>query len=418
VEFWLPANWNGKLVAYGNGNWAGSISYGAMANGLRNGYAVTSTDTGHAAISTDGSWSFGHPEKMKDFGWRSEHEMAVKAKAVIAAYYGNAPRLSYWSGCSTGGRQGLMEATRFPEDFDGIVAGTPSNPRANRNGWQLSATQATHKTPAHVIPERKLPVIHAAAVKACDAIDGVTDGLIENPKVCRFDAASMLCRAGDGPDCLTAPQVESVKAMYSPGRFSNGQEYHPGLEPGSEIGWEDLASENPGLQAAVNYSYIVHQNPKWDWRTFNADTDVPLAQRRDLETPVDVTSADFSKFLARNGKMILYHGWSDPSVAPQGTVNYVNRVLQTTPAAANSVRLFMVPMMGHCGGGDGPNNFDMVAALDQWVDGGVVPQRILARRVEGGQVVRTRPLCPYPQQARYNGTGSIDDAANFTCRAP
>jgi feruloyl esterase len=418
TEVWLPANWNGKLVAYGNGNWAGAISYAAMAGGLRKGYAVTSTDTGHAAISTDGSWSFGHPEKMVDFGWRSEHEMTEKAKAIVTAFYGNAAKRAYWSGCSTGGRQGLMAATRFPDDFDGIVASTPSNPRANRNGWQLWATQMAHKTPDSPIDEDKLKVLHQAAVKACDAIDGVRDGLIDNPKLCKFDPAVALCKAGqDKASCLSPAQVATAKALYSPGRFSNGQEYHPGLEPGSEIGWEALTATEPEVQAAVNYSLTVHKDPKWDWKTFNADTDVPLAQKTDVY-PVDVTSTDVSKFLAHKGKMIMSHGWADPSVTPNRTVNYYNSVLKTTPNAADSVRLFMVPSMGHCGGGDGPNSFDLVTALDQWVEKGIAPQQVLASRIQGGKVVRTRPLCPYPQVARYKGTGSIDEAANFVCRAP
>lgn len=415
VEVWMPSeNWNGKLLAVGNGNWAGSIQYGAMATGLRNGYATTSTDTGHAAISTDGSWAFGHPEKVIDFGWRSEHEMTVKAKAIITAFYGKGPRLSYWSGCSTGGRQGLMAATRFPDDFDGIIASTPSNPRANRNGWQLGATIAAREAP---LPNDTLALIHRAAVAACDAIDGLKDGLIDDPMACRFDPATLLCRAGQHDSCLTQAQVETTKVMYSPGRFSSGEEYHPGLERGSEIGWSELAGPEPGLQAAVNYRYIVHADPTWDWRTFNPDTDVPLAQQRDAGN-VDVTSADFSGFIGSHGKMIMSHGWSDPSVAPRGTLNYYHKVLRTTPAAADSVRLFMVPMMGHCGGGDGPNTFDMVAALDQWVDGGTAPPRVLASRVENGQVVRTRPLCPYPQVARYQGSGSIDDSANFACVQP
>jgi feruloyl esterase len=211
--------------------------------------------------------------------------------------------------------------------------------------------------------------------------------------------------------------VDSAKAMYSPGRFSNGQIYHPGLEPGSEIGWEALTAPKPELQAAVNYRYIVHQDPEWDWKTFNADDDVPLAQKRDSGT-VDVTSTDFSKFIASGGKMLLTHGWSDPSVSPGGTVNYYNAVLKTTPKAAESVRLFMVPSMGHCGYGDGPNEFDMITALDQWVDKGIAPQQVLASRIEAAKVVRTRPLCPYPQVAKYKGTGSIDEAANFVCRAP
>jgi feruloyl esterase len=421
VELWLPANWNGKLLAIGNGGWAGTIGYGGMATALKDGFAVTSTDTGHS--TPGGSFALGHPEKLIDFGWRSEHEMTVKAKAVVAAFYGRAPKYAYWSGCSTGGRQGLMEATRFPNDFDGIVAGDPSNPRATRNAWQVSMTIASHKPPAGVLPDAKLKVIHEAVLAACDQLDGVKDGILENPKACRFDPASLLCKGEDAPACLTAPQVASAKLMISPGRFSNGQEYHPGLELGSETGyypgrgpgWSEWAGDHADPTEKENYKYVVYKDPNWDWHTFNADTGVRLAQKMD-EGTVDVTKTDFSAF---KGKLIMFHGWGDPSVAPQGTINYYNAVLKTTPKAADSIRLFMVPGMGHCGGGDGAtDHFDMIAALDRWVDKGQAPTEILATHVDNGIVTRSRPLCPYPQTAAYKGAGSTDDAANFVCKAP
>jgi feruloyl esterase len=414
IEVWLPEEWNGKLFAVGNGRWAGSISFGAMADGLRQGYAATSTDTGHAADSMDGSWSFDQPEKVIDFGWRSLDEMTVKAKDIIEAFYGEGPRFSYWRGCSTGGRQGLMLATRFPDHYDGIIAGTPSNPRANRNGWQLWATSMTR---SGTLTTKELEFVHHAAVEACDMNDGLKDGLIDDPTKCEFDPQTLLCQAGQSENCLSPEQVNSVKVMYSPSRFSNGEIYHPGLEPGSELGWEDFVSPEPLLQAAKNYRYLAHNNPDWDWRTFEADTDVPLAIESDGGT-IDVTTTDYSGFVASGGKMIIYHGWSDYSVAPQRTVDYFRKVLETTPDANEAMRLFMVPMMGHCGGGDGPNEFDMVSALDAWVDGDEAPTRVIASRNENGQTVRTRPLCVYPQVARYQGAGSIDDAANFICVAP
>lgn len=415
IEVWLPEVWNGKLLAVGNGRWAGSIRFGSMADGLRQGYATTSTDTGHAADSMDGSWSYRQPEKVKDFGWRSLDVMTVKAKDIIEAFYGEGPRFSYWRGCSTGGRQGLMLATRFPDHYDGIVAGTPSNPRANRNGWQLWATSMTRNG---TLTNGELEFVHQASVKACDMNDGLQDGLIDDPRKCEFDPQALLCQSGQSGICLSQEQVNSVKVMYSPGRFSNGEIYHPGLEPGSELGWEDFVSPEPLLQAAKNYRYLVHNDPDWDWRTFDADTDVPMAIESDGGT-VDVTTTDYSAFVASGGKMIIYHGWSDHSVAPQRTIDYFHKVLETTPDADENMRLFMVPMMGHCGGGDGPNEFDMLSVLDSWVEGKEEPSRVIAsRRDESGQVVRTRPLCAYPKVARYQGTGSIDDAANFNCVVP
>src|SRR5712692_8949974 len=338
IELWLPANWNGKLQAIGNGGWAGTIGYGGMATALKDGFAATSTDTGHS--TPGGSFALGHPEKLIDFGWRSEHEMTVKAKAVAAAFYGSAP-----------------------------------------------------------------------------------NGVLENPKTCHFDPAALLCKGVDTPACLAAPQVASAKLMISPGRFSNGQEYHPGLELGSETGyypgrgpgWSEWAGDDADPTEKENYKYVVYKDPNWDWHTFNADTGVPLAQKID-QGIVDVTKTDFSAF---NGKLIMFHGWGDPSVAPQGTINYYNAVLKTTPKAADSIRLFMVPGMGHCGGGDGAtDHFDMIAALDRWVDKGQAPTQILATHVDNGMVTRSRPLCPYPQTAAYKGAGSTDDASNFVCKAP
>ncbi len=416
VEVWLPsANWNGKFQAVGNGGWAGAISYGAMADALRNGYATSSTDTGH--VGANGKFVPGHPEKLIDFGYRSEHEMAVHAKAIVAALYGNGPELSYWNGCSTGGRQGLMEATRFPNDFDGIVAGDPANPRARMNSWQLSIAQAIHNDKASYIPESKYPAIHRAAVVACDALDGVKDGLIENPKACHFDPKVLACTGADTSACLTAPQVEMARKITSAGKYSNGKEFWPGFEPGSELGWSVHAGPEPSGTGTDHFKYVVFKDPNWDYRTLNPDTDVARAEKADGGT-VDVTKTDLSAFTQHNGKLILYHGWTDPQVAPQATVDYFRQVQSTTQKASQSVRLFMVPGMNHCRGGEGPNVFDMVTALDQWVQMSKAPEEVVASHSTDGKVDRTRPLCPYPQTAKYKGTGTIDEAANFVCKAP
>jgi feruloyl esterase len=417
VEVWLPQAWNGKLQAVGNGNWAGQISYAAMATQLRRGYAVASTDTGHAAENTDGSWSLGHPEKIQDFGWRSEREMTLKAKAIINAHYGRAPTYSYWNGCSTGGRQGFMTATRFPADYDGIIAGDPANTRAAGNAWQLHIAKiAFANNEAGALSDEKLKLIHDAAVNSCDAVDGVKDGLIENPKVCRFDPAVLACKPGQTTACLTPAQLATTKAMYSPGKFSDGKEYRDGFVVGSELGWGFLVNPGTPPYAAGHFRYIVHKDPNWDWNKFNPDTDIPLAEK--AAVGLDVTSTDFSGFAREGGKMIMYHGWNDNRIPPESTVKYFENARKSSPAAAGSVRLFLVPGMGHCGGGEGPNNFDMVTALEQWVEQGRAPQQITASRIENGRTVRTRPLCPYPQVARYKGAGSIDEAANFECRAP
>lgn len=419
VEVWMPlTEWNGKFQGVGNGGWAGVISYGAMAEALRRGYATSSTDTGH--VGATGAFALDHPEQFVDFAWRSVHVMTVAAKEVVNAFYGNAPRYSYWNGCSTGGRQGLSEAQRFPDDYDGIIAGAPANPRTYLNSWQLSIAQATLKDPASYIPPAKYPAIHGAVVAACDELDGVKDGLISDPPACRFDPKVLACPGEDTPACLTAPQVAAARIVMSPARDKSGKEIFPGLEPGSELAWAGLVGGPEPVQTALDqFRYVVYKDPTWDWRTFDLERDLAKANAVDKNT-VNAVNPDLSKFSSRGGKLLLFHGWSDASVAPRATVNYYNSVLQTMGAAKSSswIRLFMAPGMGHCGGGEGPNTFDAVTALEQWVEQGKAPDRLVASHNADGKITRTRPLCPYPQLAAYKGSGSIDDAANFVCSAP
>ena len=409
VEVWLPlAGWNGKYQAVGNGGWAGIISYPAMADALRRGYATSSTDTGHS--TPGGSFVVGHPEKFVDFAWRSTHEMAVASKAVVKAFYGNAPRYSYWNGCSTGGRQGLSEAQRFPDDFDGIIAGAAANPRTHLGAWHLSVAHAVLKDPASYIPPAMYPVIHKAVVDQCDALDGVKDGLISHPPACRFDPSGLP---------LTPPQIEAVRKVMSPLKNARGEELFPGWEPGSELGWGVLATGPDSAAISLeHYRYVVFNDDKWDWRTFDVERDLARAVKVDNNT-VNAIDPNLTRFQSRGGKLLLYHGWSDALVAPQASVRYYDSVVNRMGGArktADWVRLFMAPGMGHCGGGEGPNTFDMVTALEQWVEKGTAPARIIASRLSDGKVERTRPLCPYPETAVYNGTGSTDEAASFTCK--
>lgn len=417
VEVWLPArNWNGKFQAVGNGGWAGVISYAAMADAVRAGYASASTDTGH--VGGRGTFALDHPEKLLDFSWRSEHEMTVKAKAVIQAFYGSAAKLSYWNGCSTGGRQGLKEAQMFPDDYDGIIAGAP----ANRTAISLWIADAVLKDPASYIPPAKYPVIHQAALAACDARDGLKDGLIDDPTKCGFDPSVLLCKAGDGPSCLTAPQVKAVKQIYSPAKNPRtGKELFSSFVPGTELGWGVQAQgPEPAANIYDQYKYVVFKDPNWDWKTFNFDTDVERGNRPE-NLIMNATNPDMKKFFAHGGKLLLYHGWSDNQVPTLNTIKYYNAVVETMGGAArasSSVRLFLEPGMGHCGGGEGPNVFDKVGALEQWVEHGKAPDMMIASHMKDGTVDRTRPLCPYPQVAKYKGSGSIDAAANFSCAAP
>ena len=420
IEVWMPASgWNGKFQAVGNGGWAGTISYPAMAQALARGYATTSTDTGH---STPGaSFAFGHREKLIDYAYRSEHEMTVKAKSIVNAFYGNAPTRSYFNGCSTGGRQALMEASRYPEDFDGIIAGAAANPKTRLDTWRIWMGLQTMRDPATQIPQDKYPAIHQAVLAACDGLDGLKDGLIDDPTRCKFDARVLACKDADGPACLTPQQVQSVNIVLGPAKSARtGAEIFPGYQPGTELQWGRLIGGPAPYDTALDQFRMVFNDPKWDWKTFDVDRDLARAEEdlKGLLTSIDPKS--MSAFFGRGGKLLTYHGWSDQDIAPLASMNFYKSVVSAVGEAKTSsaLRLFMVPGMGHCGGGEGPNTFDMVVPLEQWVEQGQAPVRVVASHSSNGKVDRTRPLCAYPQVARYTGTGSTDDAANFSCRMP
>ncbi len=334
IEVWMPASgWNGKFQAVGNGGWAGTISYPAMATVLARGYATASTDTGHA--SEGGAFVIGQPEKYVDFAYRAVHEMTVASKAIIAAHYGSSARFSYWNGCSTGGRQGLVEVQRFPDDYDGIIAGAAANPRTRLAAWQLTQVNAALKDPATMIPRDKLPVIHRAVVNACDALDGVTDGLISNPTACRFDPKVLACSSG--ADCLTDLQVETIRKLTTPKKDPrSGVEIFPSWEPGSELGWGTIiGGPEPIALTLDHYRYVVFADPKWDWRTFDLYRDLARAETLDNGT-ANATDPDLTRFARRGGKLLMYHGWSDQLVPPRASVNYYTSVMNKMGGAAKT----------------------------------------------------------------------------------
>lgn len=408
IEVWMPVSgWNGKLQSVGNGAWAGSISYPALATALAAGYATASTDTGHHG--NRGDFVMTHPEQATDFAYRAVHEMTVAAKTVVAAFYSTAPKYSYWNGCSTGGRQALVEAQRYPNDYDGIIAGAAANYVTHLQGMQVWAAQQAHATEASLIPPAKLAAVHHAALEACDELDGVKDGVIEDPRQCHFDPKVLACKNGDTPECLTPAQLELAEKLYS-----GPKPFFPGVEPGSETGWAMLAGPEPMSLAVEVYQYLVHQDPKWDYRTFDPAKDIGQADQTIAKT-WNSTDPNLKPFFSRGGKLLMYHGWADPGIPPTNSVNYYTSVVEKT-GGADSIRLFMVPGMGHCRGGDGTDTFDPVSVIDTWVAQGKPPDQIPASRVRNGASDRTRPLCPYPQTAHYKGTGSTDDAANFSCR--
>ena len=418
IEVWMPASgWNGKYQAVGNGAFNGSIAYPAMMTALARGYATSSTDTGHTG--NNAAFAPGHPEKVIDFAWRAVHEMTLASKRIVAAYYDTAPKFSYWNGCSAGGRQAMKEAQRFPADFDGIIAGAPANYQMHLHVWSVAVAQAVHKEPGSYIPPEKYPAVHQAALEACDALDGLKDGLIQDPTRCHFDPQVLECKGADSSACLTAPQVEAARKIYAPVKNTRtGAEIFPGMEPGSELGWAGLAGPRAAAVATDTFTYIVYKDPNWDWHTLNPDADTALADKIDNGL-IDAIDPNIEPFFSHKGKLIMYHGWSDQLIAPGNSVNYYGSVAKKMGSkSADEIRLFMVPGMAHCAGGEGPNTFDMVSALEQWVEQDHAPEQIIASHSQNGAVDRTRPLCPYPQVARYKGSGSIDEAANFTCAAP
>jgi feruloyl esterase len=418
VEVWLPsAGWNRKLLAVGNGGFSGAISYAGLSGALQRGYAATSTDTGHEGSSA--AFAVGHPERLVDYAYRSEHEMTIAAKALVSAFYGDAPQRSYWNGCSAGGKQGLMEAQRYPDDFDGIVAGAPASNWTGRAAQSIWIAQAVHRDAASALPPVTLAALHRAALAACDGADGVADGVIEDPPHCRFDPASLQCAGGASSDCLTARQVEVARTIYAPVIDPRtGRTIFPGHEPGSEQGWTTMAGPQPFGTGQEHFRYLVFDDPQWDYRTFDWSRDLPRTERPELEA-INALDPNLGPFFRHGSKLLQYHGWSDPQISPGSSVAYYESVLAENggeAAVSGSYRLFMVPGMAHCGGGEGPNVFDMVTALEHWVEQGTAPDRIIASRVVDGRVTRTRPLCPYPQTARYSGTGSPDAAEHFTCQ--
>jgi feruloyl esterase len=414
VEVWMPATgWNGKFQGVGNGAWQGSIGTAALATGLQRGYATASTDTGHEGGSA--SFAMGHPEKLIDFGYRAVHEMTVKGKAITAAFYDTAPRFSYFVGCSAGGKQAIKEAQMFPADYDGVVAGSPGVNWSGRALLSIWVGQAVAESP---LPREKWAVLNTAALAACDANDAVKDGVIENPLQCKFDPAVLQCKAGDAADCLTAAQVSTAKKIYGPVTHSRTkQSIVAGFSPGSELNWNTMAGAQPFGPGVDLFKYIVFNDPNWDFKTLNWDAHVD--QTLKASASMDAMDPNLKPFFDRGGKIISYHGWADPQISPGSTVGYYDSVLGTMGGASKvheNFRLFMVPGMNHCSGGLGTDQADWLTALENWVEKKQTPASIPASRVVNGQTVRTRPLCPYPQVATFKGSGSTDDAANFSCK--
>ena len=419
VEVWMPTeNWNGKLVGIGNGVWAGNIGYFAMAEPLSSGYATVATDTGHVGSGMDAKWAVGHKEKLIDFGHRAVHEMTVKAKRIIKEYYGKKEQLSLWVSCSTGGRQGLMAAYRYPEDFDGISSMAPANPMVGLMIGSLWTGYSVMKDAAYRIPPPKLMASNKAYIEQCDEIDGLKDGIASDPEQCSYDPGIIQCKEGEHNDCLTAPQVAALRDIYGGTKNPRtGELIFPGFPPGSEQLLTALTSGNEPFPVATSYFRdIVFGDPQWDFKSFDYDKDLAAAYKAGSDI-LDVPSDGLSKFFRGGGKLLLSHGWADGLIPAPNTVKfYESMTAKMEPEKAkDSVRLFMVPGMSHCGGGNGPSVLDMLAEIDKWVSEGKAPDRIIASNPPNLKQM-TRPICPYPQVPAYKGSGSTDDAANFVCK--
>jgi Tannase and feruloyl esterase len=444
-EVWIPDAWNGKLVVTGNGGYSNVPSYRDMAYALSQGYAAVGGDTGHQTPTPDDlQWGAGHRERIVDWGTRSIHAITAPAQRIVTALTGSAPRRAYYDGCSTGGHQAYAEIQNYPQDFDGVIAGAPGNNRVRLNAAYLWQFLSNHSDDGReILTAAKLPMITKAVVAACDKNDGVADGVVDDPRSCQFDPASLTCRDQDSSECLTKPQVAALAKMYAGATNPrSGERIYPGWPKSSEAlttaadgrpgsGWNQYWGTSDPMR--VNFWRLwVFNNPQWDPRTFDFDRDIALADGQ-VGKLVDQKNTDLSAFKAHGAVAVVYQGWQDPVVNAIDTIAYYERVRTQQGSQEETdrfFRLFMVPGMGHCGGGTGTTTFgnqggqsptidadhDLLSALDRWVEERRAPERIIASRVEGGRVTRTRPLCAYPKRAVYLGTGSTDDAANFVCR--
>jgi feruloyl esterase len=443
IEVWLPlAGWNGKFIGQGNGGFAGSIGYRGLAAAVLSGSASGGTDAGHTGGATDSDWALGHPEKVIDFGYRAVHAMTELSKAVVQAFYSSAAQHNYFTSCSDGGREALMEAQRFPGDYDGILAGAPAY------NWTslLSRAGEMNRTllakPESYLPASKIPAISKAVLVACQREE--PGPFLADPRTCQFKPAMMLCKGAESDSCLTQAQADSLKALYAGSSLHDGTLVYHGLLPGGELGgngWPGwITGDKAGSSAMSAYSEgyfrnMVYSNANWDPKSFDLDRDLKVAQEK-TASAVDAVNPDLTAFKARGGKLILYHGWNDAAISALGTIDYYNSVVEKVgrPQTEEFVRLFLVPGMQHCAGGPGPADFgqwdpssdpalndaahNITTALEDWVEKGTAPEQVIARGsydVAGKKVSFAEPICAYPKAAAYKGSGDLKDAASYAC---
>jgi feruloyl esterase len=421
VELWLPeADWNGKFMATGNGGWAGAIQgYDAMQNALRRGYATAASDTGHSAADGPlGMFALGHPEKVIDFAYRSLHLMTVRAKEIIAAHYADPLRYAYYTGCSTGGRQGVMAAQRYPEDFDGIIAGALANRHIHMHTAAIAEIIRQIRNPDAVLSEAQIKRVNSTIMGQCDTLK---EGFLNNPRQCAVDFSTLQCEGANGADCLTPAQLETVKIFYDGVKNGKGELIFAGSAISVPMPLPEAdRAKAAGAEVVMNpflfdtVRILGFQNPDYDWHAFDLDRDMPAIDA--AAGFVDAIDPDLRKFKAQGGKLLLYHGWDDPGIPAENTVGYYESVLaEMGETQEDWVRLFMVPGMGHCRGGPGPNTFDMISEMEKWREQGEAPTQVMGSNPQSGL---TRPLCPYPQYAKYDGSVELKDGGNWSCTTP
>jgi feruloyl esterase len=410
MELWLPTqDWNGKFMGVGNGGFAGSIQgrTNEMPAALRLGYATAGTDTGHQ--EPGGDWAIGHPEKMVDFGYRATHEMTLKAKEIVKAFYDRRPKYSYFKGCSTGGRMALMEAQRYPDDYDGIIAGSLANRHIHMWTAGVARSIELSRHPEGSLTAEKAGLVNQLVTSRCDTLK---EGFLNNPRQCSVDFSKLLCPPGkDDATCLTPAQLKTVDVFYGGVKDSKGESIFSGQALGNPIGPVRGTNQAPG--GVFDILRIAFNDPNLDWHTFDLDKDMPRIDK--AVGYVDAVNPDLSAFKKRGGKLLLTHGWADTGITPETTIWYYDSVLDKMGKSQSDwMRLFMAPGMGHCGGGPGVNTFESIGAMEQWVEKGIAPDRMMGTGAQG----LSRPLCPYPQYAEYKGSGDLKDAANWACTAP
>src|SRR3569833_252526 len=422
-EVWLPRDWNGKFQGVGNGGLTGALNYPAMGEARAQGYATAGTDTGHRTQQSffEDEWLEGHPERLVNFAYRAHHLMAVTSKQIVKAYYRKPAAHAYYSGCSSGGWEGLSEAQRYPQDYDGIVAGAPAINLVQVQARSIYVAQMNLKNPQGSLTQDLARRLAAAAVEKCDSKDGVKDGVIDDPRQCDFDPAELQCKSENTKDRHTKVQGRTARALYGLMKSPGGMLLYPGAAYGaSPLAELPISAKTEPGHAAI--TLMLPEKPSWDVHTFNPDRDIPGLQK-DLGATLNAMNPDLHAFEAHGGKLILYHGWADPLLSPYNTLDYYSAVVKPMggqEATHKFLRLFMVPGMEHCRGGRGPDTFDAVASVDNWVEHGLAPERLIAARkgADGKTIDRTRPLCRYPQVARYKGSGSTDEASSFRCQGP